>query len=769
MKLFQGNKLIGTSLERLEDQRFLTGKGQFVADLDEPGALHAAIFRSPIAHGRIIRLGLDAALALPGIHSIVTAADIQQPIPTIPLRLVPLPEFEPYRQPVIASAKVRYVGEPIAVVVANSRALAEDAIDLIEIEIESLPPVGDRDVDASGSFLFEETGTNIALHYHATSGDPNGAFATAEYTRKEVFQVQRHTAAPMETRGLLARWDESGEKLKLFGAAKVPYFNRRALARMMDLPETSLELIEVDVGGGFGVRGEFYPEDFLIPFVARQLRRPVSWIEDRREHLMATNHSRDVGATVELACTRDGRITGMRGEVFGDMGAYIRTNGGVVPTAAGMFLQGPYRIANVDVTVRALMTNKTPVGTYRGPGRFEANFFRERLFDMVAADLEIDPAEFRRINLIREDELPYSIGKRTPHLPEAVYDTGDYHAAFERCLIEIDWQGKAAIQGRLVDGRYQGVGIASFVESGGAGPKETSRFVLEKDGSITIAVGSSLLGQGLETTFSQIASDALNLPVSAFRIDHGSTARLSDGLGSYHGRSIIVGGSAVLDGAEKFRTAVTEAAANLLGRPNSELRFENGVVASDTGGSVSLAEVAASRRPEEGLLSVDGIFLVNTPTYSYGTHAAHVAVDPDTGHVEVLDYVAVEDVGRAINPMIVSGQAIGALVQGLGGVFLDHLIYDDQCQLLTASFADYLMPTATDFPRLRGIALELRLSPTNPLGAKSAGEGGMVPVAAAVGNAIGAALKSLGVQPRTLPLSPSRVWTLIHERDEAAL
>lgn len=769
MKVFQDYGLIGASLERLEDQRFLTGKGRYVADLDEPGALHAAILRSPVAHGRIVRLGLDVARALPGVHAIVKAADIKQPIPTIPLRLVPLPEFEPYRQPVIASAKVRYVGEPIAVVVADNRALAEDAIDLIEIDIETLPPVGDREVDASGSFLFEETGTNVALRFRATSGDPDGAFAGAEYRRKETFQIQRHTAAPMETRGLLARWDDSRQKLKLFGAAKVPYFNRRALARMMDLPETSLELIEVDVGGGFGVRGEFYPEDFLIPFVARLLGSPVSWIEDRREHLMATNHSRDVGATVEIACTRDGKIIGLRGEVFGDMGAYIRTNGGVVPTAAGMFLQGPYRIPNVDVTVLALMTNKTPVGTYRGPGRFEANFFRERLFDMAASDLDIDPAEFRRINLIREDELPYSIGKRTPHLAEAIYDTGDYHAAFERCLKEIDWQGKAAIQGGLVDGRYQGVGIASFVESGGAGPKETSRFVLEMDGSVTIAVGSSMLGQGLETTFSQIASDALNLPVSAFRIDHGSTARMSDGLGSYHGRSIIVGGSAVLDGAEKFRTAVIEAAAHLLGRPNSEARFENGLVVSETGGAISLAQIAASRRPEDGLLAVDGVFFVDKPTYSYGTHAAHVAVDPDTGLVEVLDYVAVEDLGRAINPMIVNGQAIGALVQGLGGVFLDHLIYDDQCQLLTGSFADYLMPTATDFPALRSIALELRLSPTNPLGVKSAGEGGMVPVAAAVGNAVGAALKSFGALPRTLPLSPSRVWSLIHERDCAVL
>lgn len=767
MRMAESGALVGASIDRIEDERLLSGKAQYVADLDEPGTLHAAILRSPVAHGRIVGLSLDEARNLAGVHRIVTAADIPAPIPVIPLRLVPIPEFEPYRQPVIADKKVRYVGEPIAVVIADSRAIAEDAIDLISVEIESLPAFGGRDADAD-ALLFEETGTNVALRYHATVGAPDQAFAQADYTRKETFQAQRHTAAPMETRGLLAAWDQERRSLKLFGAAKVPYFNRRALAAMMALPETDIELIEVDVGGGFGVRGEFYPEDFLIAFAARQLGAPVKWIEDRREHLMSTNHSRDVGCTVEIACSREGKILGLRAEVVGDMGAYIRTNGGVVPTAAGMFLQGPYRIENVDLTVLALMTNKTPVGTYRGPGRFEANFFRERLFDMAAADLDIDPVSFRRINLLKEEELPYSIGKRAPHLPAAVYDTGDYHATLDRCLAEFDWEAKAESQGRRIGGRYHGIGLGCFVESGGAGPKETSRFTLEDDGTINVAVGSSVLGQGLETTLAQIAGDALNLPVSAFRIDHRSTARLAEGLGTYHGRSIIVGGSAVVDGAGKFRLALFEAASMLLGQPNSELRLEDGHVISQAGAKVSLAQIAASCGAEQRPLSADGLFLVNAPTYSYGAHAAYVAVDPDTGRVEILDYVAVEDVGRAINPAIVHGQVIGGLVQGLGGVFLDHLIYDDECQLLNASFADYLMPTATDFPAVRGVPLELRASPTNPLGAKSAGEGGIVPVAAAVGNAVAAALASFGVQPRSLPLSPPRIWSLIHDQDAAS-
>jgi carbon-monoxide dehydrogenase large subunit len=751
--------LVGSAVERMEDARFLSGSGQFTDDLVVDGMLHAAILRSPLAHARIVRIDTAAALAMRGIRAVFTAGDMDGNVPLIPLRLAPLPQFEPFRQPVIAVDKVRYVGEPIAVVVAESRALAEDALEAISVEFEALSAVIDRGAAENPLFSFAED--NVALRYDAGFGDAAMAFAAADYVRTERFSVQRHTALPMETRGLLAEWDQSTRRLIVTGATKVTFYNRRVLARMLGLQQEDIDLIEIDVGGGFGVRGEFYPEDFLIPFASRRLKRPVKWIEDRREHLTAINHSRDVACELSIACRNDGMMLGLRGKVFSDMGAYIRTNGGVVPAKAAQFLPGPYRIPNVSVSVEAFMTSKTPVGTYRGPGRFEANFFRERLIDMVATDLGLDAAEFRRKNLITEAELPYPIDGLVPYEGPTSYDNGDYLETFERALTEIGWREKRHLQGRLIDGVRHGIGLGCFVESGGAGPKENAALTLEKDGSLTVAVGSSVLGQGLETVLGQIAADTLSVPFECIRVLHGSTTLLDEGFGTYHSRAVVMGGSAVLDAATKLREKILERAADHLGRPNSELSIVRDAVVAVNGASVMLTTLVA-----ENELSASGTFSNTVRTYSYGTHAAHVTVDTRTGAVKLLDYIAVEDVGRAINPAIVHGQAIGAIVQGLGGVFLDHLIYDDQGQLLNASLADYLVPTASDFPMLRAVTLELRPSPSNPLGAKGAGEGGIVAVAAATANAVAAALAPLNVEIHHLPLTPPRLWRLIKDARE---
>jgi carbon-monoxide dehydrogenase large subunit len=513
------------------------------------------------------------------------------------------------------------------------------------------------------------------------------------------------------------------------------------------------------VGGGFGVRGEFYPEDFIIPFAARKLGRPVKWIEDRREHLLSINHSREIDCELEIACKRDGTLLALRGKIHGDMGAYIRTNGGVVPAKAAQFLHGPYRLPAIEVEVAAYMTSKTPVGTYRAPGRFEANFFRERLIEMAARDLGIEPAVFRGKNLITEAELPYSIGQLVPYETETHYDNGDYVAAFERCLTEFGYEAKKALSGKLIDGRYHGIAAVPFVESGGAGPRENARMTLTPDGMVTIGMGSSALGQGLETVFAQIAGDAMSLPFDRFRILHGSTTLVEEGFGTYHSRAVVMGGSAILEAAKKLQEAIREAAAGHFGCAADAVTLADGRVKAATG-ELGFGEVAAKAGGE---IVVEATFANNKRTYSYGAHAAHVAVDDRTGHVEVLDYVAVEDVGRAINPAIVHGQALGALVQGLGGVFLDHLIYDEDAQLLNASLADYLVPTATDFPNVRGVTLELRPSPSNPLGAKGAGEGGIVAVAATIGNAVANALSSLKVEPKALPLTPPVLWRLVQE------
>src|SRR6195256_4529765 len=573
--------LIGQPVDRAEDRRFLAGAGNFIADIDRDGMLHAVIFRSGVAHGRIRSIDTSAARAIDGVRAVITATDIGEKIPVIPLRLANFPQFKDYLQPVIARDKVRYVGEPIAVVVADSPAIAEDALEAIALEIETLPAVPDRHAATGGALLFEETGSNLAVRYAVSFGDADAAFAKADYTRRESFRCHRLTGLPLETRGLLAEWDAKKGRLVISGASKVLFFNRRLLAPMLGLSEDSIDMIEVDVGGGFGVRGEFYPEDFLIPFAALRTGRPIKWIEDRREHLMATNHSREVDCDLEIACRRDGTILGLRGHVWGDMGAYIRTNGGVVPAKAAQFLPGPYRIRDVAITVEALMTSKTPVGTLRAPGRFEANFFRERLLDIVARDLELDPMDFRRKNLIAEAELPFATGKLVPYEGETDFDTGDYNATFARALAEIGWAEKKALQGKLIDGRWHGLAATPFVESGGSG-KENARAAVEADGSVTVYAGSSVLGQGLETTLAQVPADTLKLPFARVRILHGSTTYLREGFGTFASRSMVVGGSAVMDGCNNLLAKIRAVAAERFGLPNEEIVIADGEVSAGT-------------------------------------------------------------------------------------------------------------------------------------------------------------------------------------------
>jgi carbon-monoxide dehydrogenase large subunit len=488
----------------------------------------------------------------------------------------------------------------------------------------------------------------------------------------------------------------------------------------------------------------------------------VKWIEDRREHLIATNHARDTECELEIACDRDGRILGLRGHAHADVGAYLRTNGVTPSRNVAQVSTGPYRIAHVHVDVTLVLTNKTPVGTYRGPGRFETDFFRERLFDIAAADLGIDRVAFRRRNLLSRSEMPWQLSTVQPFGGETSTDSGDYHQTLDRCLDEFDWTTKSALDGKLVDGRHHGIAVGCYIEGGASGPRESTRLVLESDGHITVYTGSSAVGQGLETVFTQIAADALGLPMSCIRaVHHGSTDTVKEGFGSYSSRSSVMGGSATLDAASKLSDAIKRSAAAAFGCDAGDVAFERGMVKGPGEKTLTLAEFAQKHGP----LEAEGTFSSMKRTYSYGAHAAHVAVDPRTGHVELIDYVGVEDVGRIINPETLHGQALGAIVQGLGGVLLEHLVYSDDGQLLSGSLADYLMPTAVDFPNVRVFALENYPSPNNPLGAKGAGEGGIIPVGGVIANAVAAALRPLGVTPRALPLSPPRVWELIQERN----
>jgi carbon-monoxide dehydrogenase large subunit len=755
------NSLIGSPAKRVEDPRFLRGRGEFVDDLSRDGMLHAAILRSPIAHGRVRVVDGERARAIAGVHTVVTATDVIKEmgfVPTIPIRLAPMPALQAYVQPVVAETKVRFVGEPLALVVADTAALAEDALATIEFDIEKLPAVTNRTTAGSAEVaLFEDVGREAAVTYVARRGDAVEAFRTADYTRRERFAIHRHSGVPLEPRGIIAEWNDAGDRLTVWGAAKVPFAVRAGIAGLFEIDEHAIEMIENDVGGGFGIRGEFAPEDFLVPFAARRLARPVKWVEDRREHLLSGTHARESECEIEIACRKDGTIVGLRGRSHTDMGAYVRGNGVIGPRNVAQFLSGPYRIENIESDVTLLMTNKSPIGTYRGPGRFEADFFRERLMDMAAGDLGIDRIELRRRNLVPKDEMPYRLASITPCDADDELDSGDHSETLDRCLAEFGWDEKSDLQGRLIDGRRHGIALSCFVEGGAAGPSEVARLVLGGDGKVSVLVGSSAIGQGLETVFTQIAADALEWPMDTIRgVFHGSTAHVSQGFGSFHSRSVVMGGSAILKAAESLKTAIRQAAADRWSCAADAVEIIDGErVAAAGRETMTLAELAGDG------IDVEERFDNHKHTWAYGAHAAHVAVDAETGHVEVIDYVAVEDVGRIINPVTLAGQSIGAVVQGLGGVFLENMVYDNEGQPQATTLADYLMPTAGDVPRIHAFLLENHPSPINPLGAKGAGEGGVVPVGGVISNAVANALSSLGVEPMELPLSPPNIWRMI--------
>lgn len=749
---------IGTPVERVEDLRFLRGKGRYVDDIHVDGMLHAAIVRSATPHGRIRAIDTQEALRMPGVCAVFTGRDIAAEyngaVPQVPIRLYPVPEMAPFAQGVIAVEKVRYVGEPIAIVIADTAGQAEDAADHVEAHIEALPVVADCQASVSNEvLLFESHGSNVVVTYTGQKG--NAAAATGPYVHREKFSIQRHSAMMMETRGLLAQWEQNSARLTVLGAAKVPFSTRKALAGHLDLPLESIDMIEVDVGGGFGVRGEFYPEDFLVPYAARKLNRAVKWIEDRRENLLGSNHAREMDCELEIVCERNGKVVALRGKAFVDAGAYMRTSGAISPRNVAQFIAGGYNVPHVRMEVTICATNKGPIGTYRGPGRFEADFFRERMFDMAARDLGIDPVDFRRMNLVRPEQMPFPV-PTIDNPPKAdELDNGDYQNTLDTCLREFGWQEKRKLQGRLIEGKYHGIALGCFIQGAAAGPKETARIDVEQDGSVSVYVGSAAVGQGLATVLTQIAADALEVHMDRIRLLHGSTTHLKEGFGSFHDRATVMGGCAILNTAATLKQTIREAAAARWACDVDEVRIGRDLTATGGGKTLDAAELGAMK------LRAEGEYANHKHTYSYGTAAAHVTVDPGTGKVALVDYFTVTDVGRIINPLTIHGQAIGSVVQGLGGALLENLAYDDNCQFLAGTFADYLLPSAGDFPRIRAMVLENFPSPSNPLGAKGGGEGGIIPTGGLVANAVAAALSSLGIEPKSLPLTPPKIWALI--------
>ena len=765
---------IGAPIRRREDVRFLTGTARFIGDVKLPQMLHAAILRSVHAHARIKSIETAEARAIPGVAEVITFEDIARGAGFIPIRMYPLPGLERYLQYPLAQDKARYVGEPLAVVVAESRYVAEDALDAIEVSYEALPAVVNvHEALRDEVVIHEGNGTNLAARHTVSIGDVEMAFRQAEYTRREEFKIHRHTGNPLETRGLVASYDSGRGELTVWGSTKVPYFNRGILASFLNFSENKIHFIEPDVGGGFGIRGEFYPEDFLIPFAAIKVGRPVKWIEDRREHLLAANHSREVWCEVEVAARRDGTLLGMRAKIYGDMGAYIRTHGSLVPISTASMLTGPYKISNYQCAVHCVMTNKMGTGTLRGPGRYESCFIRERLLDMVAGDLRIDPVELRKRNLIQPDEMPYEVGMTTPGRSSMVLDSGNYPSALRHAVEKFGYDELKAVQGRFEQGKYHGIGVAYFVKGSGLGPYEGARVGVTAPDSVAVYLGIGTMGQGHETTFAQVCADGLGIPIEKITVFHGNTDYLPFSIGTFASRGAVMAGSAVYLAAQQVRKKILKVASSYLGVADEELEFRNAQVwkkgAEGQGALLDLAAVVKLAGPAspyhqgEPGLEATAYFESTKNTYPYGIHMAHVAVDPETGILEVLKYLVVEDIGRIINPLIVHGQAVGGAVQGIGATILEELIYNENGQLITTTFMDYLLPNSMDVPAIEALTLEEAPSPLNPLGVKGAGEGGIVATGAALANAVANALLPLGVEVKELPLSPNRIRGWIRE------
>jgi aerobic carbon-monoxide dehydrogenase large subunit len=782
-------RYVGGRVGRLEDPRLLTGAGHFADDEDRPGQFWIRLVRSPVAHAILDAVDTSAALALDGVRAVLTAADLS--LPPIPVRVSPDPgDLVAYLQPVLAQARVRYVGEPVAVVVADDPYRAEDGADLVAIDYSELTPVGDAQTACGAGTvrLFDGLPNEVAV-VTASFGDVAAAFRDAAHVVELDVAIGRQTAVPIEPRSLLAEWDEAAQSLDVWGATKVPHFNRGVIAEVLGIPPARVRMHRCDAGGGFGVRGELYPEDILVPYLAQLLGRPVKWTEDRAEHLVAVNHSRDQAHRIAGAFDSGGRLLGIRDEIWHDNGAYIRTHGLTVPELTVSMLPGPYRMTSFEATAHVAVTNKTPCGTYRAPGRYEGTFARERMLDAAAFALGIDPVELRRRNLLEPGELPCDRSMRALGT-DVVLDEGDYPGLLERAVTEsgyLSWAQEA--RERRSAGRLVGAGIAMFLEKSGLGPYEVAEVQVEPSGQVRVAVGGASLGQGIETVLAQIAADALGVCPDSVIVVAGDTELLGDGVGSWASRSTVVGGSAVLRAAEATAALARRAGAVLLGAgDDAELSLADGrltlarAAASGAGAgmegdpgeragppaiSVTLGEIAAVLADQSagtdlppGPLGARREFSVEHMTYPYGVHLAQVEIDPGTGAIKVLRYFVAYEVGRAINPATVEGQLVGAALQGIGGALFEEVAYSPEGQPLTASLIDYVLPSAEEAPEVAILVTEDHPSESNPLGAKGAGEGGITAAGAAIASAVGDALGTPSL-PARLPITPERVCQLI--------
>jgi carbon-monoxide dehydrogenase large subunit len=771
-------RILGSPIKRREDPRLMTGAGNFVDDMRLPGMVEVALVRSPHAHARIA--GIDAARArsAPGVVAVVTGADVEGSMRPVPC-IWTLPDMKAPTRRAITTDKARFAGDIVAAVVAADLAAAEDAAELVRVDYEVLPAVVDQEaaMRPGAPLLHDDVPGNTAFTWKLEAGDQS-VFDTAPVRARVRLVNQRLIPNPMEGRAVLAQWSPPTGELTVWTSTQIPHLVRLQLARVLDLPEHRIRVIAPDVGGGFGAKQNFYPEEMLVAALAVRLRRPVKWVEQRRENFVAMTHGRDHVQEAEIAGQRDGTISGIRVTSRANVGAYFSMFAPAVPTGLfGLMLSGCYRLPAVSCQVYGVLTNTTTVDAYRGAGRPEAAHLVERLVSMFAAEAGLDPVDVRRKNFVPPGDFPYTT------ITGVTYDSGNYPAALDRALELAGYRDLRQQQAEARQtGRLLGIGVCSFVEicgiapsqvlgaaGGGLGGWESSTVRVHPTGKVTVLTGSSPHGQGHETSFAQIVADELGIPMDDVDVIHGDTAQVPQGIGTFGSRSAAVGGSALVVSARKVKDKAARIAAHLLEAAPGDIELEGGrfrvrgAPGRDLAWSdVSLQAFLAHRFPPglEPSLEATTFFDPSNFTWPFGTHICVTEVDPESGAVRVLRYVAVDDCGFVMNPLIVDGQVHGGITQGLAQALYEGAEYDATGQLLTGSLMDYAIPKADQTPPFE-TAHTVTLSPVNPLGVKGIGEAGTIAASAAVVNSVVDALAHLGVRHLDMPLKPERVWQAI--------
>jgi len=770
-------KFVGMRVLRKEDPRLITGTATYTDDIVLPGMVYAQFVRSPHAHARIKRVDTAKAKQAPGVVAVLSGADAAA-TGTLPL-FVNVPGIKQSKHFPIAADKVRYAGDAVAVVVADSHAAARVAAALVDVEYELLPVVvdGEKALAPGAPIIHEDLGTNLACTYPFKGGDIDKAFADAEIVVKQRLVNQRLIPNAMEPRSVVAKID--GNELTLWSTTQIPHFVQLFVAINLGIPQNHVRVIAPEVGGGFGSKLNVYAEELVVPFLARQLGRPVKWTEDRREGYLATTHGRDMVHDVELAAKRDGTLLGLRVRTVANIGGYLQAFAPVSATILHVFITpGAYHLPAYDCEVKVAYTNTTPIDAYRGAGRPEAAYIIERIMDRLADEIGMDPAEVRRKNFVKPDAFPYTT------VSTLVYDSGDYAKALDLAIERSDYKGFAKRRDETERrGWYRGIGLSSYVEICGLAPSkanaalgigwggyESARIRVNPLGTVQVWTGTSPHGQGHETSWSQIVADQFGIRPDDIEVLHGDTLESPGmGVGTFGSRSLAVGGIAVHKAAQRIREKVIRLAAHLLEASPDDVVFEGGKLfvkgvpeKSKAFGEVVFQLYLAANLPdgmEPGLESI----VYHDPenfTYPFGTHVCEVEIDPETGAVEIVRYTAVDDCGVQINPMIVEGQLHGGIVQAIGQALYEGAVYDENGQLLTGSMMDYHVPTAADVPSFT-LDHTVTPSPVNALGVKGIGEAGTIGAAPAVVNAVMDALSSIGVKHLDMPLTPERVWRAI--------